>query len=169
MPAPGNITVFKLVLLAAGMFAFAFALVPLYGLICEVTGLGGKTGGPYEYDPAVVKPDRSRLVKVNFITNTNDGMVWGFWAESNGVRVHPGELKEVKFFVKNPTDRTMGCAGGTVRGAAHRGRALSQDRVFLLRAAGAGPGRGAGNAHAFHRRSRAAEKRAIDFTVLFPF
>jgi cytochrome c oxidase assembly protein subunit 11 len=107
MSAQRNNTVITHLLLVVGMFAFAFALVPLYGLLCDWTGLGGKTGGAYDYDPAVVKPDKSRLVKVNFITNTNDGMVWRFWAEKGGVRVHPGELKEVKFFVKNPTDRTM--------------------------------------------------------------
>ncbi len=33
----------KLVLLAVGMFGFAFALVPIYDIICEVTGLNGKT------------------------------------------------------------------------------------------------------------------------------
>ena len=66
-------TVRKLCLLVVGMFGFGFALVPLYDLLCEVTGLGGRTGGPYTYDPAVVEVDRSRLVKVNLLTNTNDG------------------------------------------------------------------------------------------------
>lgn len=107
MSAPGNRTVLKHLLIVVGMFGFAFALVPLYGLLCDLTGLGGKTGGPYEYDPALVEADKTRLVKVNFITNTNDGMVWEFWAETGGVRVHPGELKEVLFYVKNPTNRRM--------------------------------------------------------------
>ncbi|XOV83845.1 MAG: cytochrome c oxidase assembly protein [bacterium] len=100
-------TVRKLCLIVVGMAAFAWALVPLYDLFCEVTGLGGKTGGPYTYDPASTTPDTSRLVKVNFITNTNQGMVWDFWSEKGGVRLHPGELKEVNFFVKNTTDRVM--------------------------------------------------------------
>lgn len=100
-------TVRKLSLIVLGMAAFAWALVPLYDLFCEVTGLNGKTGGPYTYDPATTTPDTSRLVKVNFITNTNAGMVWDFWSEKGGVRVHPGELKEVNFFVKNTTDRVM--------------------------------------------------------------
>lgn len=69
--------VWKLGLMVVGMFGFGFALVPLYDLLCEVTGLGGRTGGPYAYDPAVVEVDRSRLVKVNLLTNTNDGMPGG--------------------------------------------------------------------------------------------
>ena len=30
-----------------------------------------------------------------------------FWAETGGVRVHPGEQKEVKFYVRNTTNRRM--------------------------------------------------------------
>jgi cytochrome c oxidase assembly protein subunit 11 len=100
-------TVRQLCLILVGMCGFVVALVPLYDLLCEVTGLNGKTGAQYSYDPAVTTPDRSRLVKVNFITNTNAGMSWSFWSEKGGVRVHPGELKEVVFYVKNTTDKVM--------------------------------------------------------------
>lgn len=100
-------TVKKLCLMVFGMSLFAWALVPLYDLFCEITGLNGKTGGQYVFDPASTQPDKSRLVKVNFITNTNGGMTWEFWPEHGGVRVHPGELREVSFFVKNTTDKVM--------------------------------------------------------------
>lgn len=100
-------TVAKLSLIVLGMFGFGFALVPLYDLLCEITGLGGDTGGQYAYDPATQQTDTSRLVRVNFVTNTNGGMPWKFWAEKGGVRVHPGELKEVNFYVTNTTDRVM--------------------------------------------------------------
>ncbi len=100
-------TALKLCLIVVGMFGFGFALVPLYDLLCEVTGLGGDPGGQYTYDPATTRVDKNRLVKVNFITNTNDGMPWSFWSEKGGVRVHPGELKEVNFYVKNTTNRRM--------------------------------------------------------------
>ena len=100
-------TAWKLLLLVAGMFGFGFALIPMYGLLCQVTGLGGRTGGVYAYDPALVKPDESRYVEVTFLTNTNDGMPWTFRAEVNALRVHPGELAEAKFYVRNPTDKTM--------------------------------------------------------------
>ena len=81
------------------MVAFVAAMVPLYDLFCEVTGLNGKTGGPYVFDEAQGQPDLSRSVKVNFITNTNEGMVWKFWPGSGSVRVHPGEANTVSFFV----------------------------------------------------------------------
>ena len=89
------------------MCGFVVALVPLYDLLCDLTGLGGKTGDQYVYDAAEVTPDRSRLVKVNFITNTSAGMPWDFRPEKGGVRDHPGELKVVNFVVKNTTDKVM--------------------------------------------------------------
>ena len=100
-------TVKKLVFIAVGMFAFGWALIPLYDLLCEVTGLSGDTGGAYTYDPAEQRIDNSRLVKVNFITNTNGGMPWEFWSDKGGMRVHPGKLSEALFYVKNTTDRMM--------------------------------------------------------------
>jgi len=44
---------------------------------------------------------------VNFITNTNGGMPWEFWSDKGGMRVHPGELSEAMFYVKNNTSRRM--------------------------------------------------------------
>ena len=81
-------TVKQTCLIVLGMCGFAFALVPLYDLFCEITGLNGKTGGPYTYDPATTTPDKSRLVKVNFITNVHEGMTWEFRPEKGGMRVH---------------------------------------------------------------------------------
>ena len=37
--------VWRLLLLTAAMFGFGFAMVPIYDVLCEVTGLNGKTGG----------------------------------------------------------------------------------------------------------------------------
>jgi cytochrome c oxidase assembly protein subunit 11 len=97
----------KLTLLAVAMFGFGFAMIPLYGLLCEVTGLGGRTGGLATYDPDQVHADTSRMVTVTFVTDTNDGMPWMFRARVNGMQVHPGELSEARFIVRNPTNRTM--------------------------------------------------------------
>ena len=102
-----NKTVKKLCLIVVGMICFVAALVPLYDLFCEITGLNGKTGGPYTFDEAKAAPDKSRLIRVNFLTNTNEGMVWKFWPEKGAVRVNPGAANTVSFYVKNTTDRVM--------------------------------------------------------------
>lgn len=101
-------TVKRSCLIVLGMCAFVAAMVPLYDLFCEITGLNGKTNtDAYVFDPATTQPDRSRLVKINFLTNTHGTMSWDFWPGKGGVRVHPGELKEVSFFVKNTTNKVM--------------------------------------------------------------
>ena len=102
-----NKTVGRLCLMVLGMVGFVIALVPLYDLFCEITGLNGKTGGPYTFDEAKAAPDTSRLMRVNFLTNTNEGMVWKFWPEKGAVRVNPGAANTVSFFVKNTTDKVM--------------------------------------------------------------
>ena len=38
----------KLAGIAVAMFAFGFALVPLYEIYCQVTGANGKTGDQYQ-------------------------------------------------------------------------------------------------------------------------
>lgn len=100
-------TVKKLSLVVVGMCCFVAALVPLYDLFCDVTGLNGKTGGPYVFDEAKVRPDTSRLIKVNFLTNTNEGMPWEFRSQKGSVRVHPGAATTVSFYVKNTTGKPM--------------------------------------------------------------
>ncbi len=101
-----NKMVLKLVGIVIGMFGFGFALVPLYDVFCDVTGINGKT----ESTAAVyqsVEVDRSREVTVEFITRTNSGMPWEFRAETKRIKVHPGELNTVSFYVKNPASSNI--------------------------------------------------------------
>jgi cytochrome c oxidase assembly protein subunit 11 len=89
------------------MFGFAFALVPLYDVICEVTGLNGKTGGRYEYVEADAAVDEGRVVTIRFVTNTNEAMPWAFGARAGGMTVHPGGINEAIFYAHNPTSQVM--------------------------------------------------------------
>lgn len=101
-----NKMVLKLTVIVIGMFGFGFALVPLYDVFCDVTGINGKT----ENSAAVyqsVEVDTSREVTVEFITRTNTGMPWEFRAETQRVKVHPGELNTVSFYVRNPASSNI--------------------------------------------------------------
>ena len=100
-------TVAKLVAGTVAMFGFAFALVPLYDVFCEITGLNGKTGDAYEYVEADLEADESRIVQVHFVTNANGGMPWEFGPDVGGVKVHPGGINEATFHATNPTNRIM--------------------------------------------------------------
>ena len=98
--------VFKLTSIVVGMFAFGFMLVPLYDIVCEVTGFNGKTEGAYELSGKETV-DESRLVTVQFLTNRNANMPWSFRPAVRSVKVIPGELNEANFFVRNETESTM--------------------------------------------------------------
>ena len=80
------------------MFGFGyFVLVPFYKVMCEWSGQN-RVG---EAATAVnTQVDTSRLVTVEFDTNINR-LPWQFKAEKPSIQVHPGELKQVTFEVRN--------------------------------------------------------------------
>lgn len=89
-----------------GMFAFGFALVPLYDVFCEITGINGKTGGRYEA-VAAADADVTRTVQVQFLAQNGPGMPWTFRPVTRSIDVHPGEPVTVAFFAQNPTAAAM--------------------------------------------------------------
>lgn len=101
-----NKMVLKLVVIVIGMFGFGFALVPLYDVFCDVAGINGKTDKTAAVYSSV-EIDESREVTVEFITRTNTGMPWEFRAETQRVKVHPGELNTVSFYVRNPASSNI--------------------------------------------------------------
>lgn len=97
----------KLVLLVAASAAFGIALVPLYDTLCRVVGLNGKTfsaGGlaaDKENAGPVERVDRTRLVKVEFTGTVMPGLPWELRPLQNSVELHPGEMQQVAFLVRN--------------------------------------------------------------------
>ena len=76
--------VLKLISIVFGMFAFGFMLVPLYDIVCEITGFNGKTAGAYKLSGEEAL-DENRLVTVQFLTNRNANMAWSFRPEVRSV------------------------------------------------------------------------------------
>ncbi|MCV6591160.1 MAG: cytochrome c oxidase assembly protein [Marinobacterium sp.] len=97
-------TVYQLVLASVLMFGFGFALVPLYDVFCEVTGLNGKVT---RTGPVTLTVDQARTVRVQMIAVNNETMPWRFHAERNELVVHPGEDQLTAYHVHNPTGRWM--------------------------------------------------------------
>ena len=93
---------------AVGMFGFAFALVPLYNIFCEITGLNGKTSGEAAPVAAVTAPASGaaadaveREVTVQFISHVSRGMPWEFRPTESRVRVRLGEVTETQYYARN--------------------------------------------------------------------
>lgn len=87
------------------MFCFSFALVPLYRVVCKVTGLNGGV------NVAEVKNDTSntpqRAVTIQFVTTNNQNLAWDFYPKQNTLKVLSDKKAEMIFYVKNNTHHIM--------------------------------------------------------------
>ena len=106
----------KLTIVALGMFAFGYGLIPVYKRICEFTGInilalserqvpGNGTAGRDVRVPDNSQIDRSRTITVEFDANARGP--WSFKPALRSLEVHPGELATVMYEFQNTQDRRM--------------------------------------------------------------
>ena len=95
----------KLVLVAIGMFGFGFAMVPLYGVFCDITGLGGRSVQIAENTTGVGASDRE--VRIRFLATTHSDLPWKFQPTEKTSTIKLGELSETSYLAMNPTARDM--------------------------------------------------------------
>jgi len=94
----------RLLMVVVAMFAFGFALVPIYDVMCKAFGINGKTAGAYQ---GTQSADEARVVRVQFLATNAAGMTWQFGPMADQLSVHPGASGEIRFVAHNPTDRPM--------------------------------------------------------------
>jgi len=95
----------KLAGIGVAMFAFGFALIPLYDVFCAVTGFGGKTANAAQ--AIVAAPDLNRTVRVEFVGSVARGSPWQFEPDVSHMEVHPGQLYEAQFRARNLRDTEL--------------------------------------------------------------
>ena len=106
----------KLAVVTAGMFAFGYALIPIYKHICEATGInilslserqvpGNGVAGKDVRVPVNSQVDRSRTITIEFDANARGP--WDFKPAKRFVEVHPGELTTVMYEFQNTQNRRM--------------------------------------------------------------
>jgi cytochrome c oxidase assembly protein subunit 11 len=103
-----NTKLFKrLIFVSIGMFAFAFALVPLYDVFCDITGLNGKPSSEQAKLSDAV--DLNRQVDVGFLTHVQNDAPFKVTVDQGLLTVKPGEMNEVIFSAHNLSNevRTM--------------------------------------------------------------
>lgn len=100
-------TVGKLAVVAVAMVGFGFALVPLYDLVCNVTGLNGKTGRLEKEQALATRQDNTRLITVEFDGNVNSDLPWEFRPEQRRMQLHPGEVGQAVYYARNMSDETI--------------------------------------------------------------
>lgn len=92
----------KLSAIALGSFAFGFALVPLYDVLCEVTGYGNRKA-LVQRSEAAEQPDLQRTITVEFLADVPGVGTWEFRPEVREMEVHPGKLYTTTFVARNLT------------------------------------------------------------------
>ncbi|EIC29576.1 MULTISPECIES: cytochrome c oxidase assembly protein [Methylomicrobium] len=95
-----------LLLVTIVMFGFGFALVPLYDVLCKVTGLNGKVDTTAAKETGY-QVDQSRELTVEFVTALNESAPMEFRAETPKLKIHPGQFYTVNFYAQNKTDKPM--------------------------------------------------------------
>ena len=101
----------KLAVITVAMFAFGYALVPMYKAICEMTGinilaLGDRNiPGAQAATPLNTQIDTSRTITVEFDTNSSGP--WDFKPAVRSIQVHPGELATVMYEFQNVQNHRM--------------------------------------------------------------
>jgi cytochrome c oxidase assembly protein subunit 11 len=104
----------KLTVVALGMFAFGYALIPIYKHICEMTGINilalGEKELPGSGNARLSKADNSQIDTSRTITvefDANARGPWQFKPMPSSVQVHPGQLMSVMYEFQNVQDRSM--------------------------------------------------------------
>lgn len=94
----------KLLGIALGSFGFGFALVPLYNVICGVTGVGDQSL-LLKKVKAIENVDPTRTITIEFLGNVASNGEWDFRPVARTIDVHPGKLYSAEFFAHNLTGR----------------------------------------------------------------
>lgn len=98
------------------MFGFGFALIPLYDVFCDVLGINGSyqsiEDGTYDAKAETQRAlkngvDKSRTITMQFLVTDNEALDLDFKSETKSLTMNPGQIKEVKYYVKNRSDKTM--------------------------------------------------------------
>jgi cytochrome c oxidase assembly protein subunit 11 len=89
-----------LLLAVTGSFAFGFAMVPLYDVFCEITGINGKVSKMAATE--VASPiDASRTLSLQFTGSVDARGAWEFVPNVGSVDARPGEIVEATFRARN--------------------------------------------------------------------
>ena len=91
----------KLLIFSVVMFAFGYALVPLYKKFCEVTGI-------YELErpdtlARHIEVDNTRSISLLLDANVR-GLPWEFKSLQTSIHLHPGKLTEVMYEISNESE-----------------------------------------------------------------
>jgi cytochrome c oxidase assembly protein subunit 11 len=117
----------KLLVIAAGMLGFGFAMVPMYRQICEAIGITQTR----TLAPVNTQIDASRSVAVEMLASSA-GLAWRFEALDRQVKLHPGELATVRYRVVNTLGRPVTAHAVMTTAPADAARWIAKQECFCF-------------------------------------
>ncbi len=90
------------------MFAFGFALVPIYNSLCKALSINGKIvldAAPYDVSKVKILGDRK--VTVQFVATNTGGVPWDFYPKTREITIQPGKVARLAFYAENKTNHRM--------------------------------------------------------------
>ena len=94
----------KLGLVSLFFVGFGFAMVPLYDVICDLTGLNGKTNTRAMLADKNTQVDSSRSVKIEFLSHSMPGVGLTVKPDQFSIHIHPGAISVMNYNVTNHSD-----------------------------------------------------------------
>lgn len=102
-------TAIRLAAVCVLMLGFSYALVPLYDVLCDITGLSGSTSNLTQATSAAPETETAaeRQVTLQFVANVGHSMPWDIRPDQFEMKVRPGQTYQTVFHAHNRTARPM--------------------------------------------------------------
>ena len=98
---------FSLALVAVLFVGFGFAMVPIYDVICRITGVNGKPNSVAAVVDKNTQVDESRWVNVEFLSHSMPGVPVVLAPEKFTMKVHPGAIVHTFYVARNGGDEAF--------------------------------------------------------------
>ena len=102
------ISPWKITLIPIAMFGFGFAMVPLYDVFCDITGLNGKN---YQVSDSVDAQEgaeaNTKVVELQLTADPSSRDEWNFYPEKKEISIQSGRMIKTHYTLKNPTNEPV--------------------------------------------------------------
>lgn len=104
-----NVSPWKITLIPIAMFAFGFALVPLYDVFCEITGLNGKNYSVQAEGEKSVPSNKldTMIVDLRLTADAESRDHWQFQPERKVIPIQSGKMIKTHYELTNPTNEPI--------------------------------------------------------------
>ena len=97
----------KLIFICFAMFLFSFALVPLYNVICDVTGLNGNTSNLKEKVVFYTESESLEKLNIQFISHGQNNNDLEFKPSEFEMEISPGKVYSTYYIAKNNSTESI--------------------------------------------------------------